>query len=167
MFELFRKKETPEPISVSDSMVVAPADGEMIPIEQVNDKVFSQKMMGDGVAFKYDGRSITLCAPANGVLSMLYPTGHAFGVTMNNGVQIMVHIGLDTVEANGDGFRLCSLKQDDPVKAGDPIVEVDLDKLRKTYDMTTMLIVVDANGQDIRFNDPCQVKRGDSIIEKM
>lgn len=152
-------------LDVDDEDIIAIADGELIDISTVNDPVFATKVMGDGVAFKYPGNKVVLCAPANGTLSVLFPTGHAFGVTMNNGVELLVHCGIDTVSANGDGFKVLSKKQGDNVKAGDPIIEVDLDKLSKEFDMTTMLIVTNTNDKEFNFVEAQTVKRGDSVIK--
>ena len=166
--KLFKKEEEvklPE-LSVSDDAIVAIADGEMIDVTTVSDPVFAEKMMGDSVAFRYSGDKVVLCAPANGTLSVLFPTGHAFGITRNDGVELLVHCGVNTVEANGDGFRLLSKKQGDTVKAGDPIVEADLRKLSQKYDMSTMLIITNANEKTITFKTPCPVKRGDSVIQQ-
>ena len=116
---------------------VAPADGIMFAIDEVSDPMFAQKLLGDGVAFKYEGDSVTVCAPAGGTLSALFPTGHAFGVTTPDGVELLVHIGIDTVSANGEGFKALGKNQGDQVKAGDPIVEVDLKKLAEKFDMST------------------------------
>lgn len=164
LFDAFKKKETLAPIEVSDDAVIAPADGELIDITTVPDEVFTQKMMGDGVAFRYSGDKVTLCAPANGVLSVLFPTGHAFGVTMANGTELLVHCGINTVEANGDGFKLCAKKQGDTVKAGEPIVEVNLKKLGAKYDMSTMLICTNGADHPMTFSKPKTVKRGDSVL---
>lgn len=168
MFNLFKKKEQKAELpalSVSDEAIVAMADGELIDVTTVPDPVFAQKVMGDSVAFQYAGDKVTVCAPANGTLSVLFPTGHAFGVTMKNGVELLVHIGINTVETNGDGFKALNKKQNDAVKAGDPIVEVDLAKLGQKYDMSTMLIVTNPNGQAITFKNPCTVTRGDKVIQ--
>ncbi|MEH2959901.1 glucose PTS transporter subunit IIA [Candidatus Merdisoma sp. JLR.KK006] len=151
-------------VNVSDEEIVAIADGELIDVTTVSDETFSQKMLGESVAFKYNGDKVVLCAPANGTLSAVFPTGHAYGVTTNNGIEILVHCGVNTVEAKGDGFRLFGREQGDEVKAGDPIVEADLKKLSQTYDMSTMLIITDANGWDITPKAPCHVKRGESVF---
>lgn len=150
--------------SVSDNEIVALADGKMIDVSSVPDPTFAKKMMGESTAFIYEGDSVTLCAPANGQLSALFPTGHAFGITMNNGVEVLVHCGVNTVDANGDGFTVLDKKQDDFVKAGDPIVKVDLKKLRERFDMSTMLIITDDAGQNLTFIEPQEVKRGQSIV---
>lgn len=151
-------------IAVPDDRIVAMADGEMIDVSTVSDDVFSKKMMGDSVAFRYADDKVILCSPANGTLSVLFPTGHAFGVTMKNGVELLVHCGVNTVEANGDGFRVLGKKQSEEIKAGDPIVEVDLRKLRSKYDMSTMLVITDANNQNITFKEPQRVSRGEAVI---
>ncbi|MDO4313586.1 MAG: PTS glucose transporter subunit IIA [Eubacteriales bacterium] len=167
MLNLFKKKENKiemPALSVADDEIVALADGEMIDVAEVSDPVFSQKVMGDSVAFKYTGDKVVICAPANGTMSVLFPTGHAFGIKMNNGVELLVHIGVNTVETNGDGFKVLDKKQNDSIKAGEPIIEVDLKKLGQKYDMSTMLIVTDANGHDIAFREPCSVRRGQKVI---
>ena len=168
LFDFLKKKEPEvvlEPVDVDDDAIVALADGELVDVATVPDPVFAEKMMGDTIAFKYDGDKVILCAPANGTLTVLFPTGHAYGVTANNGVELLVHCGVDTVNANGDGFRLLKKKQGDPVNAGDPIVEVDLKKLSAKYDMSTMLIISNPNGKEISFIEPKEVKRGESVIK--
>ncbi|MBQ2079536.1 MAG: PTS glucose transporter subunit IIA, partial [Erysipelotrichaceae bacterium] len=71
----------------------------------------------------------------------------------------------DTVNAKGDGFKLLGKKQGDAIKAGDPIVEVDIKKLSKTYDMSTMLIITNANDKELDFVDPQTVTRGQKVIK--
>ncbi len=165
MFNLFGKKnETSLPaIQAADTDIVAMADGEMIDVTTVSDPVFAQKMMGESTAFTYPGDKVTLCAPANGTLTVLFPTGHAFGVTMKDGTELLVHCGINTVEANGNGFKVLKKKQGDAVKAGDPIIEADLKALRGKYDMSTMLIVTNANGKEISFAAPGHVSRGQKV----
>ncbi|MBR2824649.1 MAG: PTS glucose transporter subunit IIA, partial [Solobacterium sp.] len=150
-------------LNVSDSDIVAIADGELIDIVTINDPVFSSESLGRSVAFKYEGK-VVLCAPANGTLSVLFPTGHAYAITTKEGVEVLVHCGIETVNAKGDGFRLLGKKQGDTVKAGDPIVEVDFDKLSQTYDMSTMLIITDAKGKEINFIEPQTVSRGQTLL---
>lgn len=168
MLNFFKKKEEKTEssvISVGDDVIVAPADGELIDVTTVSDPVFAQKMMGDSIAFKYTGDKVTVCSPANGIMSAAFPTGHAFGITMKNGVELLVHIGINTVETGGDGFKMLDKKQNDSVRAGDPIVEVDLKKLGQKYDMSTMLIIANANGQEITFREPCMVTKGEPVIQ--
>ena len=126
LFDRFRKKEA----GISEDVIAAMADGELIDVATVSDPVFAQKMMGESIAFRYEGDTVTVCAPAAGTLSVMFPTGHAFG----------------------------------RVAAGDPVVEADLKQLSKEYDMSTMLIVTNANGKDISFISPQHVSKGMSVI---
>ncbi len=158
MFKFFKKAAATE-----NKGIVAPADGTMFAIEDVSDPMFAQKLLGDGVAFKYEGDSVVVCAPASGSLSALFPTGHAFGVTTPEGVELLVHIGIDTVSANGEGFKVLGKNQGDKVNAGDPIVEVDLKTLSEKFDMSTMLIVTNDNGKKIDFTELGNVKKGQTI----
>lgn len=159
------KRELPD---ISDDIIVAPAGGEMFDIRKVADSVFAGKTMGDGVAFQFSGNKVDICAPANGELSMIFPTGHAFGITMNSDVEILVHIGIETVEAKGKGFKIHK-KCGSDVKAGEPIVTVKFDDLKKKYDMSTMLIITNAAEKNIVFSQngaiPCLGKVAD-ILEK-
>ena len=163
--KLFKKEEMKlPPVEVGDDAIVAVADGEMIDVTTVSDPVFAEKMMGESTAFKFDKDKVVLCAPANGTLTVLFPTGHALGITRTDGVELLVHCGVNTVEARGDGFRLLNKKQGDTVNAGDPIVEADLRKLSASYDMSTMLIITNPNGKEFHFLDPQPVIRGQSVI---
>lgn len=159
------KRELPD---ISDDIIVAPAGGEMFDIRKVADPMFAGKTMGDGVAFQFSGNKVDICAPANGELSMIFPTGHAFGITMNSGVEILVHIGIETVEAKGKGFKIHK-KCGSDVKAGEPIVTVKFDDLKKKYDMSTMLIITNTAEKNIVFSPngtiPCLGKMAD-ILEK-
>ena len=85
-----------------DGNIYAPADGRLIALEDVPDQVFASKVLGDGAAIEVTGAEI--CAPCDGRLVMLADTKHAFGISADNGVEVLIHIGLDTVEFNGTGF---------------------------------------------------------------
>lgn len=148
-------------IAVPDDAIVAVADGKMIDIETVNDETFATKVLGEGVAFELSGD--TIVAPANGNLSVLAETGHAFGVSCVNGVELLVHVGINTVEMNGVGFTNL-VKAGEDVKAGQPIVKVDIELLKsKGYDVTTMLIITDDNEKEISFKPYGAVNKGDIV----
>lgn len=148
-------------IEAAVSTVVAVADGKMIPMEEVKDETFSAKILGDGVAFELENGVIA--APCSGTLGVLADTGHAFGITRPDGVEFLVHIGINTVEMDGEGFTLLA-KAGDTVRAGQPIIQADLSMLlQKGYDMTTMLIITDENGKEIKFKDYGPVKKGEVI----
>lgn len=163
---LFHRKEAAAdlaPLNVSKDAIVAMADGQVIPLEQVTDEVFSSGALGTTMAFQHDSATVTVCAPASGTLTVLYPTGHAFSVAMENGTELLVHIGVNTVNENGKGFRTLA-HQGDVVKAGQPIVEVDYKKLSRKYDMSTMLIVTNPDEHPVAFRGTGSVKRGDSVL---
>lgn len=102
--------------------VLAPLDGKVVELENVPDPVFAQKMVGDGVAI--DPTGDTSLAPVAGKLVKLFPGGHAFGISMGNGVELIVHLGLDTVELKGSGFQNIATEGQD-VRAGAPITRFD------------------------------------------
>ena len=131
MFGKFKKEQT----------LVAPVSGKTIDIKDVPDAVFAEKMAGDGLAI--DPTGDTIVAPADGELTMLFGTRHAFGMTLDKGVQILVHIGLDTVSLNGEGFTALK-EQGDKVKKGDPIVKIDRDYITsKGLSLITPVIFTD------------------------
>ena len=149
--------------SFSNSEIVAVTDGEMIPIDQVNDPVFSSKALGDGSAFIPE--SDFICAPANGKLAVMFETGHAFAVAMNDGTELLVHIGINTVELKGKGFESMA-KQGDDVKAGQPIVKIDREFVKsKGYDISTMLIITNDQGKNLTFKDFGKKSSGDILLK--
>ena len=156
IFNILNKK-------VVNNSIHALADGELIELSAVGDPVFSTGVMGDGVAFRYSGDEVTICSPCNGQLAALFPTGHAFGLMLDNGVEVMVHIGIDTVNEDGNGFVLQKVKQGMYVKQGQPIVTVDLKNLSKKYKMDTMLIITNPNGQIFKFKEPQFIKKDECI----
>lgn len=134
MLNFFKRKE--EPMNAPE--LLAPADGTLIAMEDVKDPVFAQKMMGDGFAITLSGTEVY--ALQDSVVTMLFPTNHAFGLTLKDGLEILVHIGIDTVNENGKGFT-CHVKVDQKLKAGDKIITLDKAYLEsRGYDLTTMVI---------------------------
>ncbi len=126
----------------ANNELLAVADGELISIEKVKDPVFSQKMMGDGFAIVPSGESICACADAK--VSMLFPSGHAVGLTLADGMEILIHIGIDTVNENGKGFT-CLCKKNQRVRAGQELVKIDRAYLEgKGYDLSVMVIFTNA-----------------------
>lgn len=152
---LFKKKDE----------IVALADGKVVETKSVSDPMFAEEMMGKTLVFNYDADKVVLHSPACGTLTVLFPTGHAFGITTDDGVELLVHCGVDTVSANGEGFKLLDKKQGDKVNAGDPIVEVDVKALKEKFDMSTMLVITNPNGKTLEFVGPCDVKLGQSVIK--
>ena len=101
----------------TDGTLRAVLDGKVIPIEEMPDDVFSQKIMGDGIGFEPTGN--TVYAPADATVGVVMAdSGHACGLVLDNGLEILIHVGVDTVDMKGDGFELY-VKQGDRVKTGD------------------------------------------------
>lgn len=143
--------------------------GKTVDITEVPDATFAQKLLGDGIAIDPagDGKQV-LCAPAGGVVStMMEGSWHACGLTLHNGVEILLHIGLDTVAMNGDGFKPL-VKEGDTVAAGQGLIQFDLKKIRAAgHPAVTMMIVTDDNGKSVAFQaGNMNVKeKADSVAE--
>lgn len=126
--------------------VFSPVKGSAIPLSEVNDGVFSEELLGKGCAIRPESETVT--SPVNGKVEMVFPTGHAVGVKSDDGVEVLIHIGLETVNMNGDGFET-HVKQGDSVKAGDPLVTFSKEKIEKAgYDPVTMVII--SNTKDFK-----------------
>lgn len=136
MFNLFKKK-------VIDNRLYAPVTGECISLDDVADKVFSSRMMGDGAAFRFNGNEV--CAPCDGKIIMIAQTRHAFGIQAENGAEILIHIGLDTVNLMGEGLKVL-VSNNSTVKKGTPIIQIDTQLMKeKEIDLTTPMIVTNGN----------------------
>ena len=143
--------------------VKAPVDGEIVAIESVNDEVFSKKLVGDGVAIIPVTNIFT--APIDGTISKIFSTNHAYSIKSEKDLEVMVHIGLDTVDLNGAGFERLA-KEGDVVKAGDEIIRVDLDALREhAKDIITPIIISDESDVKEIEKNLNIVKSGDVIME--
>lgn len=148
MFDMFKKKR--------DNDLYAPVIGETIALENVPDKMFADKLMGEGIGFKFDGN--TVCAPCDGKISVITNTLHAFGITAANGAEILVHIGLDTVELKGQGFKAIA-EVGEKVKKGTPIIEIDRDFMKKNnVNLITPMIIT--NSDDFNFD----IEKGDKQV---
>lgn len=153
MFNLFKKKNV---------TLHALAKGQCMPIEQVPDEVFSTKMMGDGVAFRYDGD--TVYSPCDGKIIMVAQTNHAVGIQASNQVEILIHAGLNSVELNGEGLTVLK-KVNDKVRQGEPLIKMDRDIMKeKGIDMTTPMIITDAKGYKINIHKKEKVTLQDEVI---
>ena len=146
--------------------VYAPTDGQIVALESVNDEVFSQKMVGDGVAII--PVSGTFRAPIDGIVSKIFSTNHAYSIKNEKDLEVMVHIGLETVALEGKGFtRIAS--EGDNVKAGDVIIEVDLAYISThAKDIITPIVVLeDSDVKSIEKNvdNVSIVKSQDKIME--
>ncbi|WP_145414768.1 beta-glucoside-specific PTS transporter subunit IIABC [Paenibacillus xylanexedens] len=125
--------------SSSDMLIVSPMTGEIKPISEVEDQAFAQELMGKGIAIEpTEGK---VYAPFDGVVEALYRTKHAIGLKANNGVEILIHIGVDTVSLKGKYFN-AHIKQGETIQAGDLLVEFDPDGIRSAgYNTITSIVV--------------------------
>ncbi len=126
--------------------LVPVADGTVIAIDEVDDPVFSQKMMGDG--FAVIPENSTIYAPIDGVISSIFPSKHALGIQTNEGIEVLVHMGLDTVEMKDSAFTI-SVTEGQKVTAGDVIATADLAKIEAAGKQTTMIVVF-TNGEKVK-----------------
>lgn len=139
-------------------------DGKVMPIEEAPDDVFSQKIMGDGVAIEPLNTVVT--APADCDVSVVMAdTGHACGLTLPNGVELLIHVGVDTVDMGGDGFKLL-VNEGDHVKAGQKLIEFDPEKIKAAgHPCTTMLIVTaEGSAANIRMHSGMDAKAGETTV---
>ena len=120
-------------------ILVAPMTGKSIPLSETPDPVFAQKMAGDGLAMLPEADVVV--APADGELSLVFNTKHAFAMTLENGVELLVHIGIETVTLNGEGFEQLA-EAGTKVKAGDPIIKIDREFIKsKGLPLTTPVLI--------------------------
>ncbi len=139
---------------------VSPVEGKVMELSEVEDKVFSQGMMGNGFAVELT--SGTVRAPFSGEVTVVFPTGHAIGMKRADGLEVLIHIGMDTVELNGKGFSL-QVKQGDYVSVGDVLVEVDLDYIQSEGKSLVSPIVF-PNGQVVSLNVQGNIKTGQDVV---
>ncbi|OTQ60224.1 PTS glucose transporter subunit IIA [Gilliamella sp. A7] len=119
--------------------IIAPLSGDIVKIEDVPDVVFAEKIVGDGVAIKPSGNKIV--APLNGKIGKIFETNHAFAIESDEGIELFVHFGIDTVELKGEGFTRVA-EEGQQVKIGDTIIEIDLPLLEsKAKSVLTPVVI--------------------------
>ena len=151
-------------VSLSEGVIQTPIVGDVVALSNVNDPVFSSGAMGQGIAVKPS--QDVVYAPADAEVTIVFPTGHAYGLRTANGAEILIHVGIDTVSMNGEGFNQ-KVNQGDKVKAGDVLGTFDSAKIAVAgLDNTTMVIVT--NTADFASVNPVasgSVAKGDAVIE--
>ncbi len=153
------------PVAVLDAQattfVGAPMAGQVVTLDEVEDKVFASRALGEGVGIRPDNGRVV--APVGGTLATVTKTGHAFGLKTDDGVEVLVHVGIDTVQMKGDGFSV-KVAKGDRVNVGDVLADVDLDAVRTAgFDTTTIVTVTNTKamasvtplaGQSVSAGDP-------------
>ncbi|MFC0362233.1 PTS transporter subunit IIBC [Enterococcus canintestini] len=140
------EEKAPKEFKGINETILNVADGNVKPISAVNDPVFSQKMMGDG--FGVEPQNGTVYAPVSGTVTSVFPTKHALGLLTDNGLEVLVHMGIDTVDLKGAPFTV-KVKDGDKVSAGDVIAQMDLNGIKAANKQTT-IIVAFTNAEEIQ-----------------
>lgn len=140
--------------------------GDIVPIEEVCDEVFSSKVMGDGLAM-YPSKG-EIYAPFTGTINMVFPTRHAVGISHAQGPNLLIHIGMDTVTLNGLGFT-CFVSEGDKVRKGDLLVKFDIDYIKSQELNPTVIVLL---SEDCGFNKITKASQGDGndylfLLEKV
>ncbi|MFG6119683.1 PTS sugar transporter subunit IIA [Thalassobacillus sp. B23F22_16] len=145
-----------------ETILTAPVTGKVVDLTEVPDPTFSQKMMGEGLAIEpSEGKAV---APFDGEVVQLFPTKHAIGLKNKAGVEVLVHIGLETVGMNGEGFEAV-VKQGDKVKTGQTLVTFDLSKIEEQASSTvTPVIITNSNEFTLEFYNQGDVQAGSTEI---
>lgn len=138
--------------------------GKVIPVKDVSDGVFSEGVMGEGLAVLPEEEIV--CAPAAGTVSVLMQDSrHACGLSLENGMEILLHIGIDTVAMNGDGFEYM-VSQGDSVRTGDPLIKFDREKIKKAGYTDTVICAIPEKGstRDLEFYTGMKARAGETVI---
>lgn len=160
---LDKKEKVELPEADGKDVLVSPATGEVVALSEVPDPTFAEKMMGDGVAVKPTEGVIV--APITGEVMQMFPTKHAVGIKTVNGVELLLHIGIETVNMQGEGFK-AFVKEGDTVAAGDKLIEFDM-KLVEEKAESTITPVIITNGDVVSNVDKVegqQVTAGETTI---
>ena len=145
-------------------VIGSPTAGKLVSIKEVSDPTFSDEVLGKGAAIiPEDGK---FYAPADGTISTIFPTGHAAAITSSDGVEILIHIGLDTVKLEGKHFTIHAAEGQE-VKKGDLLLEADLDQIKaEGYDIITPVIICNSDEfSAVEMMEPCKVAQGDDILK--
>lgn len=141
-----------------------PVTGRLMKLEDVNDECFSKKIMGEGFAVYPEDNVVG--SPLNGVVTSVFPTKHAITIKGENGCELLIHIGIDTVSLNGRCYD-CKVEEGDDVKAGQVLAKVDFNHIKKCgYDITTMVTVCNSEDYWIQFiHSEGNVRKNDNILK--
>ncbi|ARJ51846.1 PTS sugar transporter subunit IIA [Staphylococcus lutrae] len=146
-----------------DIVVYTPMSGTYVNIEDIPDPVFAQKMMGEGFGIRpVDGQVVS---PIDGVVDNVFPTKHAIGLKADNGLEVLVHIGLDTVQLNGEGFET-RVNSGDTVKVGEPLVDFDFDYIEQNAKSIISPVIITNTDQvaSIDFKNANQLDKGETQV---
>lgn len=157
------EEESAETAEAGDAEIKVPVNGKVIPLSEVKDEMFAQEALGKGAAvIPADGK---ICAPCDGVVTAVYPTGHAIGITSREGAEVLIHVGMDTVTLDGKGFKVM-VKEEQSVKCGELLIEADLSVIKAAgLDITTPVVITNTDDYaEVKMVGAGQKKAGDLII---
>lgn len=165
--ELTQELATGEPMMTVDgpkTPILAPLAGDVVPLSQVPDEVFASGVMGNGVAIEPSDNKIY--APFSGTVSAVFDSKHAVGLTSKEGVELLIHVGLDTVNMHGEGFDYF-VKQDQEIQVGELLLSFDSEKIQTAgYVATTIVVVPNSNElKDMLITEKTHVDRNDIILD--
>lgn len=148
----------------ADIVVSAPVSGMIVPLTDVADPTFAQGILGQGAAIiPSEGRIV---APADGTIDVMFDTGHAVSMTTADGTEVLIHVGLDTVQLKGEHYKACC-KMGDQVKKGDLLIEFDPEAVRAAgYDVVTPVIICNSDGYSaIKAAPTGEILAGDTLLK--
>lgn len=154
LFDMFKKKEI---------VLGAPLKGKCVSIKEVPDPTFGEEILGKGIAvIPTDGN---VYAPADGCISTVFPTGHAVGLTTDDGAELLIHIGLDTVELKGEPFSI-KIENGQNVKKGDLLITANLDKIKEAgKDIITPMVICNSDEWVVETVTGKDVEAGETVIK--
>ncbi len=160
------EEDSEEPVhveNIAETEIYAPGVGQIIPLSEVPDKVFSEKMMGDGIGFIPEKGEIV--APFDGTVKTIFPTKHAIGLESDTGIELLIHIGIDTVKLNGEGFESL-VNADEPVTQGQPLMKVNLAYLKENApSIVTPLVITNLDNKTLTVDDIKDVEPSERIMK--
>lgn len=160
------EEDSEEPVhveNIAETEIYAPGVGQIIPLSEVPDKVFSEKMMGDGIGFIPEKGEII--APFDGTVKTIFPTKHAIGLESDTGIELLIHIGIDTVKLNGEGFESL-VNADEPVTQGQPLMKVNLAYLKENApSIVTPLVITNLDNKTLTVDDIKDVEPSKRIMK--
>lgn len=147
-------------------IIKAPVSGKVLSLSDLPDKVFAMKMVGDGMAV--DPSEGVVVAPFDGRVKQVFSTGHALVVESKEGLAVLIHIGLDTVNLKGEGFTIL-VTEGQEIKAGTPLIEFDMELISKRgYSLKSPIVLPEADRiKEIVFTEEKEVKKGQDILMKV
>ena len=145
LFDKLLGKEQAIEVATEKNTLYLPIEGEVIPLEEIGDGVFSAEVLGKGCGIKPAEEKVY--APANGKITTVADTKHAVGMMTDDGAEVLIHVGMDTVDMNGDGFEVL-VKPDQKVKCGQPLLKFSMSKIKAAGHPTTTAFVV-TNSDDL------------------